>query len=192
MDDELGDDMFIEAVCRGDRRAFDVLVTRCRSRVFAIVFAIVRDANDANEVLQEVFMHVYCCVDRFDRRSSFSTWLYRIATNMSISFLRRSARHRSAVSIDASDMESIESSVMLAPHFRTDPFRVMQCNEMSVRIQKALGDLSAGHLSIILMREVEGMSYDEIVLATGLPKGTVMSRLFHARRRLQRDLCCYR
>jgi len=188
------DRVVIEAAQKGDRDAFRKLVERHQRRVYAIALAMVRDENDARELSQEAFLRVFRSLDQFKGGSSFFTWLYRIVTNLSIDLMRRPGRrdaelHENRDSLDPAD----EAFAPLVSHVDgADPFRTARRREIAGRLQEALDALPPYHLGVILMREVEGMSYEEMAAAMGVSKGTIMSRLFHARQKLQRALAdCY-
>ncbi len=189
------DNALILAAQQGDPQAFRKLVERHQRRVFAIAVGIVRDENDARELTQEAFIRVYKGLDQFKGGSSFFTWLYRIVTNLAIDLMRRPGR-RDAEFVDdryANDGQSDEALAPFMSHVDgADPFQAVRRGEITRRLQEALDALPPYHLGVILMREVEGMSYEEMAQAMGVSKGTIMSRLFHARQKLQRALRdCY-
>ena len=188
------DRVLIEAAQQGDRTAFRKLVDRHQRRVFAIALAIVRDENDAREISQEAFLRVYRGLDQFKGGSSFFTWLYRIVTNLSIDLMRRPGRRDAELheARDSLEPGTDSFSPLVSRIDGADPFRTARRREIAQRLQSALDALPPYHLGVILMREVEGMSYEEMAEAMGVSKGTIMSRLFHARQKLQRALAdCY-
>lgn len=188
------DRVLIEAAQKGDAKAFRTLVERHQRRVFSIALGIVRDENDAREISQEAFLRVYKGLDRFHGESSFFTWLYRIVTNLSIDLIRRPGR-RDAELVEERNLYEVTDGALapLVSHMDgSDPVRVVRRREIAERLQGALDALPPYHLGVILMREMEGMSYEEMAEAMGVSKGTIMSRLFHARQKLQRALRdCY-
>ncbi len=171
----------------GDTSAFRTLVDRHQRRVFAIALGLVRDEQDAREIAQEAFLRVHKGLAQFQGGSSFFTWLYRIVTNLSIDLMRKPSRREAEfhLTLEADDGESS----LLPPAADADPFDVVRRGELSERITQALAELPSYHRGVILMREVEGMSYEEMAEAMQVSKGTIMSRLFHARKKLQRALC---
>lgn len=188
------DRVLIEAAQKGDQAAFRKLVERHQRRVFAIALGIVRDENDAREISQEAFLRVYRGLDRFEGGSSFFTWLYRIVTNLSIDLMRRPGRRDAELVEDRKLYEITDGAIApFVSHIDgDDPVRVVRRREIAERLQQALDALPSYHLGVILMREVEGMSYEEMAQAMGVSKGTIMSRLFHARQKLQKALKdCY-
>lgn len=179
---------------QGDTAAFRQLVERHQRRAFAIALSLVRDENDANELVQEAFLRVYRSLPSFQGGSSFFTWLYRIITNLSIDLIRKPGRQ--LAEIDEGRFESDDSQEadfpLLSRIDGADPVDVVRRREIAGRIEAALDALPAYHRGVILMREVEGLSYEEMAIAMGVSKGTIMSRLFHARQKLQRALAdCY-
>lgn len=180
----------IEQARRGDQRAFRALVERHQRRAFAIAIALLRDDQDARDVVQEAFLRVYRGLDAFTGGSSFFTWLYRIVTNLSIDLMRRPARREAQL---PDDFEIEEPDLpLLARIDGADPVDVVRRGEIAERLSAALDALPPYHRGVIVMREVEGLSYEEMAQAMGVSKGTIMSRLFHARQKLQRALAdCY-
>jgi RNA polymerase sigma-70 factor, ECF subfamily len=178
----------------GDRAAFRQLVERHQRRAFAIALALVRDENDARELVQDAFLRVFKGLHNFQGGSSFFTWLYRIITNLSIDLIRKPGRQ--LVDIDEARFESDESQEAEFPLLSrvdgADPADVVRRREIAGRLQAALDALPPYHRGVIVMREIEGLSYEEMAQAMGVSKGTIMSRLFHARQKLQRALAdCY-
>ena len=176
----------------GDRGAFRQLVERHQRRAFAIAIGLVRDEQDAREIVQEAFLRVYRGLDRFHGSSSFFTWLYRIVTNLSIDLMRKPSRRERELDVSREIKDELDVP-LLARIDGADPHDVVRRNEIAETIQSALDALPPYHRGVILMREIEGMSYEEMADAMGVSKGTIMSRLFHARQKLQRALAsCYK
>jgi RNA polymerase sigma-70 factor (ECF subfamily) len=163
----------------GDRVAFGTLVERYQRRVVSVAQAVVHNQDDALELAQETFVRAYENLPKFESRSSFSTWLYRIAANLAIDFRRREGRHTVLRGDDA------EYELNRLPSHRGDAFNETARGELSKRINEALKELTPEHRVVILLREVEGLSYDEISDILQCPRGTVMSRLHYARSRLR-------
>jgi RNA polymerase sigma-70 factor (ECF subfamily) len=187
----LHDQALIKRAKQGDSQAFRQLVERHQRRALGLAMALVRDEQDAREVVQEAFLRVHRGLAKFQGGSSFFTWLYRIVTNLSIDLMRKPARR------EAEWDESLEPSgefeiPFLAKIDGANPFDVVRRQEIAERIQRGLDELPPYHRGVIVMREVQGMSYEEMAEAMGVSKGTIMSRLFHARQKLQRALAdCY-
>ncbi len=178
-DDELE---LIGRARKGDRAAFGILVERYQRRVVGVALAMVHNPDDATELAQEAFIRAYENLPRFEERSSLSTWLYRIVANLAIDFRRREGRH---VVLRG---EEAETEIGKLPSQSGDAFVHTVRSELSDRINDALSELTPEHRTVILLREVEGLSYDEISDIMHIPKGTVMSRLHYARGRLRARL----
>lgn len=181
----------VELARSGDRKAFQSLVERHQRRAFGVALGLLRDEQDAREVVQEAFLRVYRSLDRFEGTASFFTWLYRIVTNLSIDRRRKPSR-REHERLDL-DPEDGPAPIQLVAPPEGEPSEYVRRQEIGARIQSALDALPPYHRAVIVMREVEGLSYQEMAEAMGVSKGTIMSRLFHARQKLQRALVdCYR
>jgi RNA polymerase sigma-70 factor (ECF subfamily) len=176
----------IERAKKGDTRAFGTLVERYQRRVIGVAMAVVHNQEDALELAQETFVRAFQSVGKFESRSSFSTWLYRIAANIAIDFRRRERRHPTMRG------EEAENEIQRLPSKLGDSFKEAQRSEMSRRIRDALAELTQEHRAAILLREVEGLSYDEISEVMQCPRGTVMSRLHYARNHLREILKDFR
>jgi RNA polymerase sigma-70 factor, ECF subfamily len=187
------DRALVERAQQGDRQAFRQLVERHQRRAFAIAIGLVRDENDAREIVQEAFLRVYRSLDRFEGSSSFFTWLFRIVTNLGIDHIRKPARRETELFDNPQVAEDADTFSFVAHIDGADPADVVRRREIAERIHEALEALPPYHRTVIIMREVEGMSYQEMAEAMSVSKGTIMSRLFHARQKLQKALAdCYR
>ena len=178
----------------GDRAAFRKLVERHQRRAFSIALALVRDENDARELVQDAFLRVYKGLGSFQGGSSFFTWLYRIITNLSIDLIRKPGRQVGELHEDRAELSDEQEMdfPFLSRVDGADPADVVRRGEIAGRLQKALDALPPYHRGVIVMREIEGLSYEEMAQAMGVSKGTIMSRLFHARQKLQKALHdCY-
>jgi RNA polymerase sigma-70 factor (ECF subfamily) len=164
---------------KGDREAFGILVKRYERRVIGVALAVVHNQDDALELAQETFVRAFENLRSFESRSSFSTWLYRIAANLAIDFWRREGRYSVLRGEDA------ENELRRLPSARGDSFTAATRSELGERLSNALEQLTPEHRAVILLREVEGLSYDEISEVLNCPRGTVMSRLHYARSRLR-------
>jgi RNA polymerase sigma-70 factor, ECF subfamily len=188
------DRVFIAKAQAGDAAAFRQLVERHQRRAFAIALTLVRDENDARELVQEAFLRVHKSLATFQGGSSFFTWLYRIITNLGIDLMRRPGRQVTELDLGRADADdSAEPDFPLVARIDgADPADVVRRKEIATRVQAALDALPSYHRGVILMREIEGLSYEEMAEAMGVSKGTIMSRLFHARQKLQKALAdCY-
>lgn len=173
----------------GDHAAFRKLVDRHQRRAFAIAVGLVRDENDAREIVQDAFLRVFKGLGTFEGGSSFFTWLYRIVTNLSIDLMRKPGRRAAELDEGRDFNDDTEGDLALVSRIDgADPMDVVRRKEVAARIQSALDGLPPYHRAVILMREVEGLSYEEMAEAMGVSKGTIMSRLFHARQKMQKAL----
>lgn len=184
-DEKAYDRELIARAARGETVAFRELVERHQRKAHAVAYGIVRNADDAREVAQDAFMRVYRHLNDFEGQASFSTWLYRIVVNLSIDALRRRHPGRHVELDDRTDLDGTPGGELLPYRGETNPFARLDQRRLAEAMQSALDQLPVHHRTVILLREVEGLSYEEIAEAVEIPKGTVMSRLFHARRKMQ-------
>jgi RNA polymerase sigma-70 factor (ECF subfamily) len=170
----------------GDTEAFDELVTRYRTRVFSMIYNMVHSEQDAWDLAQDSFLKAWKSIKRFRGRSSFYTWIYRIVMNVTIDWLRKKhVKGAGAEFNDAIKLREIDPASKTVPKTEALPYETMEREEIRGRIDKAIAQLSAEQRAVILMKEIEGMQYHEIAEALGCSIGTVMSRLFYARKKLQ-------
>lgn len=184
------DRQLVENARRGDVAAFRELVTRHQRRAYAVALGMVHDSDDARDICQEAFLKVHRNLATFEGDAQFFTWLYRIVVNLAIDHLRKK-RGQQVEFDDAQSHEEDEGGI--TPH-RTgfDPSRALLDKELRKQILSALDKLSPAHRSVLVMREVEGMSYQEMAESMKCSIGTIMSRLFHARKKMQAMLIEYR
>ncbi|HYY14336.1 MAG TPA: sigma-70 family RNA polymerase sigma factor [Chthoniobacterales bacterium] len=170
----------------GQTDAFDELVTRYRTRVFAMIYNMVHNEQDAWDLAQESFVKAWKSIRRFRRHSSFYTWIYRIVMNVTIDWLRKKQVKGGGAEFDDSiQLKEVDPASRTLPKADPLPHERMQRSEIRERIDNAIKHLSPEHRAVILMKEIEGMQYHEIAETLGCSIGTVMSRLFYARKRLQ-------
>jgi RNA polymerase sigma-70 factor (ECF subfamily) len=174
-------------VLDGDGAAFRPLVERYQNRVHTMVYGMVRNPEDARDITQNAFIKAYQNLKSFRIESSFYTWIYRIAMNLAIDHCRK-GRRRKTTGFDEAIANRDEDGAILEVHHEDSPQRALQRKQLSNRIFAALEQLSEDQREVILLREVEGLSYKEIADQMEIPEGTVMSRLFYARKRLQKLL----
>src|SRR5207245_4613361 len=170
----------------GDTEAFDELVTRYRTRVFSMIYNMVHSEQDAWDLAQDSFLKAWKSIKRFRGRSSFYTWIYRIVMNVTIDWLRKKqVKGAGAEFNDAIQLREIEPASRTSPKADPLPHERMERSEIRERIDNAIAQISPEHRAVILMKEIEEMQYHEIAEALGCSIGTVMSRLFYARKKLQ-------
>lgn len=177
----------VRAAQQGDRDAFRSLFERYHRRAYALAFGVVRHQEDALDVVQDAFIKAHRYLDKFEGNSSFYTWLYRIVMNLAIDHLRKHRRVK-PVELDESKLEDGGEESLLPRILGGNPSRALMDKEIRARIDQALGELSENHRSVLVMRELEGLSYEDMAKAMDCSKGTIMSRLFHARRNMQKRL----
>ena len=168
----------------GDARAFDQLVTRYRGKIFGMSYHLVQNEQDAWDIAQDAFLKAWRALPAFKLDSAFYTWLYRIAHNCGYDWLRK-RRIQSDGEFNDDVQHKVAPDAEAVPHGEQRPDRALKNKELGVRINEAISQLSPEHRMVVLMREVEGLSYEEIAAATESQMGTVMSRLFYARKKLQ-------
>jgi len=180
----------VARVQAGDRSAFQLLVERYQNRAYALAFQILKHQKDAEDVVQEDFVKAYLSIKSFQGNASFFTWFYRILVNMAIDFRRKIARqNRDSTSLDVEERDVLEQNAR-SNQFEAGetPLDISMRREQATRINQVLASISADHRAVIVMREVEGLRYEQIADVLGVSKGTVMSRLHYARKKLQQML----
>jgi RNA polymerase sigma-70 factor (ECF subfamily) len=183
-----GDDRtLVKAAQAGDAKAFRALVERYQRRVVQLALAMTKDADEAMDIAQETFVRVHRYLPSFKGDSSFFTWTYRIAMNLCLDAQRRKGRLE-RVDVEQGDEAEIEAAMDPPSAALAGPQRQALNAELRERIEEALASLSDNHRAILLLREVEGLSYEDLAKVLGIRKGTVMSRLFHARLKMQNKL----
>ncbi|MEQ9824768.1 MAG: sigma-70 family RNA polymerase sigma factor [Puniceicoccaceae bacterium] len=179
----------IESVKQGDQRAFNRLVTHYYNRVFRTAFGVTRNEENAREVTQQTWIKVWNKIKTFKGESAFSTWLYRITTFTALDFLRANKKHQRLDSIEASqENEGIKSIQLTSDHADDQPRTALRKKEIMEGFQRALEDLGEAHRTALVLREIEGLSYEEIADIMQCKIGTVMSRIFNARRAIQTQM----
>jgi RNA polymerase sigma-70 factor (ECF subfamily) len=186
-----------DAVARareGDQEAFRVLVERYQGRIHRLAQRVLRDEEQARDAVQDAFLKAYTHLGRFEGRSSFYTWLYRLSMNLCIDLKRRDPADRFVATPEIGDLErvaTIESRPAGERHWRGHeeaPDEAVGRGELREAVARAITALPDAARETLILREVEGLSYSEIAEAMDIPKGTVMSRLHYARRRVQEIL----
>lgn len=168
---------------QGDVLAFDELITLHRNRIYMHIYHIVRHEEDALDLTQETFLRAWRSLGRFDGKAAFGSWLHRIATNAAIDLCRR-RNNRPQVEWETGPMK-IDAASRTTPSASADPAKSLDRQEIQRRIEAAFAELSPDHRAVIVLKELEDFSYEEIAREVGCSLGTVMSRLFHARKKLQ-------
>jgi RNA polymerase sigma-70 factor (ECF subfamily) len=178
----LDDSLLVDELKKGSEEAFVTLFDRFHGRIFNVVFRVLGDAAECEDVVQEVFMKVIRNIDSFNEQSTLYTWLYRIAVNAAVD-TRKKFGPRKMASIYDREGKSHE-----IPSLAEAPDRDPQRREMADLLRDALDQLSEDHKTILVLREFEGLSYNEIAEVLDCSKGTVESRLYRARNRLREKM----
>ena len=190
---EADDRVLVERSKHGDEAAFKELVLRYQRKVYMIVYSMLNNHHEAMEKSQEVFLRVHKHLPSFEGTSSFYTWIYRITVNLCIDHYRKKKvrlyeyddkfRHGPALQEEVFPVVSSAS--------RETPTGRLLREELASKIREAMDKLSPKHRQVLVLRELEGLSYQEIADIVGISIGTVMSRLFHARKNMQAKLAPY-
>lgn len=175
----------INAVQGGELASYGKLVELYKERVYRALTGILRNTHDAEDLTQEVFIKAYKHIGDFQQKSSFFTWIYRILVNTAIDFKRKQARHRLISADDEKGgIDGLMDEALTPPKERFEAEK----REHSHLLKQAIDEMDPLHRTILVMRELEGFSYEEIADILKIHSGTVMSRLFNARRKLREIL----
>ncbi len=180
------DQELVARVQKGDKKAFDLLVLKYQQKVANVVSRYIRDPSEALDVTQEAFIKAYRALPKFRGDSAFYTWLYRIAINTAKNYLVAQGRRPPSDDIEAESAEQMDAGAALKEY--GTPERMALTEEIAETVQKAIDDLPEDLRTAIVLRELEGMSYDEIAKAMSCPVGTVRSRIFRAREAIDKRL----
>jgi RNA polymerase sigma-70 factor (ECF subfamily) len=183
--EQLDQDLVLR-VQQGDKSAFDLLVIKYQHKIIQLVNRYVKDSSEAQDVAQEAFIKAYRALGNFRGESAFYTWLYRIAINTAKNYLVSRSRRSSDYQVDIQDAEQIENAPQL--HGMETPERLLFNQEIIETIKTAIENLPEEMRVAIMLREFEGMSYEEIAEAMDCPVGTVRSRIFRAREAIDSKL----
>ncbi|MGE9292089.1 MAG: sigma-70 family RNA polymerase sigma factor [Puniceicoccales bacterium] len=177
----------VKQVQAGEVSAYDKLVVKYRERLYAVVYNLTGNREDANDLAQEAFIKAFRSIHLFRGKSSFFTWLYRIAVNNTLTHLKRN-RMRRFLSLEKVDEEVHSSDILekLTARNRSDKPALM--HELQEKLNEALQKLSLKHRTVVVLFEIEGLSHQEIAEITKTSEGTVRSRLHYAKQQLQASL----
>lgn len=180
------DKALVQRVKQGDRSAFDLLVAKYQHKILNLIMRYVKDPSEAMDVAQEAFIKAYRAVPSFRGDSAFYTWIYRIAINTAKNHLVAARRRPASLDFDLSDSEAFEPFAALRDI--DSPEHLALTDEIGEVINQAVEDLPDELRTAILLREIEGMSYEEIAQTMDCPVGTVRSRIFRAREAIDKKL----
>jgi len=169
----------VERVQRGDKRAFDLLVSKYQSKIFSIISRFISDHAEVNDVAQDTFIKAYRALPNFRGESLFYTWIYRIAVNTAKNYLTARGRRPPASDIDSQDAENYGVTTALSEN--ASPEKLMMRDQLKKVIFDTIDDLPHDLKKAITLREMDGLSYEEIAESMDCPVGTVRSRIFRAR-----------
>ncbi len=186
MDERSVDAEIVARVQQGDKAAFDLLVLKYQHKVAKLVSRYLRDSAEVQDVTQEAFIKAYRALAGFRGDSAFYTWLYRIAINTAKNFLVSQGRRPPNSDVDVDTAEVLESAGELRDV--ATPERLLLRDEIAERVQHAISELPEDLRTAIVMREIDGLSYEDIAQAMDCPIGTVRSRIFRAREAIEKEL----
>jgi len=185
------DAAILDGARTGTTGGFERLFERYHRPAFSLALRILGDREDAAEVTQEAFLRVHKNLKRFRGDSSFYTWMRRIVTNLAIDRRRRKARAEQLFDDRRDNAERCFEETVADPHASYSPRRELLRDELADVMREGFASLDERHRRVLILREVDGLTYEEIAAVTDVPVGTVMSRLFHARRRMRAAVSPY-
>ena len=184
---EVADQVLVQQAQQGDTLAFEELIRRYHGKLYGLVYNMTSNKEDAEDMLQDVFAKAYRSLPKFKGQSSFYTWMYRIAINRTINFLKK-RKKKQALSLD-----NVEGGIERDPAYvelssRSSPLRDAKISELQEKLNEALQTLSEKHRTVVVLHDIQGVPHQEISEMVGVSEGTLRSRLFYARQHLQREL----
>ena len=191
VDAQPDDQTLVRRAKDGDMSAYDELVKRYQERVYGTVYHMTSNHDDAADLSQEAFIKAYQALKSFKGDSSFFTWVYRIAVNRTINFLKQRRNRTPHMSLNDIDFQAENDPDMVALVSNNTPRRDVALSELQEKLNAAMQKLSEEHRLVVTLHDVQGLSHDEISKIVGVNSGTVRSRLFYARQQLQAHLSDY-
>lgn len=184
------EDALVHRAQKGDLAAYDDLVRRYQERIYATLYHMTSNHEDANDLAQEAFIKAYTALKSFKGGSSFYTWVYRIAVNKTINFLKQ-RKNRFAMSLNDLDFDAEKDPDLVALISDKTPRRDAALSELQKKLNEAMAKLSDQHRLVVALHDVQGLAHEEIAEIMECNVGTVRSRLFYARQQLQGYLADY-
>ncbi|MEE2734037.1 MAG: sigma-70 family RNA polymerase sigma factor [Verrucomicrobiota bacterium] len=181
------DQELIRRAQEGDTQAFDDLVIKYSRKLYGLVYNMTSNKEDTHDLLQEIFAKAYRSLRHFRGKSTFYTWIYSIATNMTLNFLKKRGRRR-GLSLDDVDSGIQNDTSFVDQGHRANPRRQSNIHELQKRLNEALQALSEDHRAVVTMFDIQGMPHAEISKILGVSEGTIRSRLYYAHQQLQGHL----
>lgn len=185
--DEDSDADLVVSAQAGDMRAFDALIHRHGKKLYAMIYNMTSHHEDTNDLLQDVFAKAYQSLGKFRGQSSFYTWLYTIAMNMTLNFLKKRQR-RSGMSLNELDQAVMTDPALIDTRVESNPIALNELKNLQKRLNEALQELSEEHRAVVTMFDIQGMPHSEICQILKVSEGTVRSRLHYAHQYLQSRL----
>ncbi len=184
---EIAEKDILEQCKNGKRNAFNILVETYQNKVFNMAYSMLSNYEDASDASQEVFLKVYKNINKFEGKSSLSTWIYRITVNVCNDFLRKRTRSAPVISLFSSNNDDDDAPLEIKDDTPTPEERA-EMTETQKEVRQALSELSSEFKTVITLYDIEGLSYDEISEILKCPVGTIKSRLNRARKALKKNL----
>ena len=181
------DRLLVERAQNGDTKAFDDLVRKYTPKIYGLVYNMTSNRDDTADLLQDIFAKAYRSLKRFQGKSAFYTWIYSIAVNMTLNFLKKRNRQRK-LSLDDVDQNIQNDADFIEQTSKTDPVKEVNLLELQQRLNAAMQTLSEDHRAVVTMFDIMGLPHNQISEILGVSPGTVRSRLFYAHRQLQNYL----
>jgi RNA polymerase sigma factor (sigma-70 family) len=172
---------------QGDTRAFDALILKYGDKLYGLVYNMTSHKEDTHDLLQEIFARAYQSLGKFRGNSTFYTWIYQIATNLTLNFLKKRKR-RSGFSIDNLESAVQQDPAMIDTTNEANPEKRTNLNELQIRLNEAMKKLSDPHRMVVTMFDIQGMSHGDIAKVLKTSEGTIRSRLHYAHLQLQAAL----
>lgn len=184
---DIPDQEWVIRAQQNDSKAFDHLMQKYHGRIYALLYHMTSNKQDAEDLLQDVFLKAYKALPKFKGNSSFYTWVYRIAVNSAINFTKKRKR-KQALSLDDMDMRIEHDPALVQMSSQESPDRNMNLKDLQKKLNDAMLTLSENHRTVVVLHDIQGLPHHEIGKILGVSSGTVRSRLFYARRQLQAEL----
>ena len=184
---ELSDKELVALAQNGDLSAYDDLIRKYQGKIYGLVYSMTSNKEDTEDLVQEIFVKAHSVLDRFRGTASFYTWIYRIAVNRTINFLKKRKR-KAALSLNDMDLGIERDPAYVELSAKNTPFRDATLSEIQEKLNNALLTLSEKHRAVVALHDIQGIPHEEVAEMLGCSQGTVRSRLFYARRQLQTEL----
>ena len=175
---------YVKAAQKGDVEAFDQLVIKYSPKLYSLIYNMTSNAEDSRDLLQEVFLKAFRSLPKFQRKSTFYTWIYAIGVNLTLNFLKKRKR-RGGYSFDPMDEAVLNNEVFVDKKHGSNPTEQIRINELQKKLNIALQQLSEGHRAVVTMFDIQGMRHAQIAKILGISEGTVRSRLHYAHQQMQ-------